>query len=380
MKKYFFTMMTAAMFFASCSNDDTAVPENNGTENQDDLVEIKLGTSSRVGTTVTESRAVEDWDDVTSVGIFMLDKGTAESNFWNDNTATGDNIPAKLVNIEATAGDPDENGKVDLTLTGSPYYYPRTKGRAYNFYGYHPYINTEPTIGETSVTISGSSFTGQEDIMYGYAINEDITAYSAEYFRTIAKAAEEGSNDAEEAMAAARPNIEFNHLTARLKVYLVQGYDYDANNELCQIKDITVELPTTYELEFTKENPEATLTFGDTNEPNSLLVEGIAANAGFITAEDEEFNATTTALIGDVLVPPTEIGEGYEFSIAWNKDGEISPITIALTGQDDDNTNALAFEAGKAYNIIIKINGPKEIEITATIAKWEDGGNWEFEI
>ena len=57
MKKVFLSMMTFAMIFASCSSDDTAIPESNGIANntQEDLVVIKLGTSSKLGTTVTES-------------------------------------------------------------------------------------------------------------------------------------------------------------------------------------------------------------------------------------------------------------------------------------------------------------------------------------
>ena len=167
-------------------------------------------------------------------------------------------------------------------------------------------------------------------------------------------------------------------------VYLVQGYDYDEANTLCQIKNITVELPTDYTLTFDKNTDEATdavLEFSGTPSPQSLVLSS-ALTGGYITTDKTTYTDPSTDLdkIGDILVPPTAVGEGYEFSIEWNENNEISPITIALTNDPTITTDDLAFEAGKAYNIIIKINGPKEIEITATIAEWQDGGKFEFEI
>ena len=53
-------------------------------------------------------------------------------------------------------------------------------------------------------------------------------------------------------------------------------------------------------------------------------------------------------------------------------DGEevSSPITIKLAED-------AAFEAGKAYNVNIAVNSMMQVEVNATLTKWQPGGDAE---
>ena len=385
MKKYFFTMMTTAMLFASCSSDDTVAP-NNGIENQEDLVEIKLGAGSRIGTSVSESRtAVDAWND-TEVGVFAVDKA-ANAN-WTDQTST-DNKPVLMSNVKGTVVASASGLTSDITLEGNKRYYPRNSVRNYEFYGYYPYDSNSANIATVEsangIKVTGN-FDGTQDIMAGKSqiltSEPEIGYFNAKYFRTEGESAE-------------TPNISFNHLTSRIQIQLLQGTDY--TDETCAIKSIKMDLPESYEYDlvsvaksfnddddtnvFTSED--ITWTYPTTSTENGNVV--IIQDNNGLTATDE--SAGTIPITCDFMVPAgngnTDIDtehDGYDayrlyltFTDPETNADVISEVDIKLTGY-------AAFEPGKKYLVKLKVHGPKEITVQATLVPWEDGENIETEI
>ena len=342
MKKYLFTMATAAMLFASCSSDDTVV--DNGV-NEEGLVEIKLGADSRVGSSVTESRAFASVESIENlnVGIFALDKAGLD---WNgDNTMTNrpvywNNLAANFKQKDLT--DPKYYANITTNVEAEKYY-PRNTEREYNFYAYSPKADNENvTIGSSSVKVNGT-FTGEEDIIWG--MSEKIEdAWNPGYIET------HGGN----------PEIAFEHLLSWFVVNVKKGNNYAAAT--CAIKELSIDHPTAYTLTV------ADSDFDKTQNEKADVLE-FTGNASPMNFYSGTFNPTSTDQfdnIANVFVKSNEKAEFYTLNITL---ADESKNKVALNIPND------GIEQGKKYNVNIVINGPTDIKITATLEPWGNGDN-----
>ena len=223
---------------------------------------------------------------------------------------------------------------------------------------------------------------GTTDIIYGKA--EDLNtpyAYSAYYFR------QEGNEDKV-------PTVAFAHKLMRL-TFAIQpgGKDKEAAKTMGVTKVEVVKVPT-----------KGTLVLADKDVP---------ANAGYIN-----FDWDTTADLADLALKakteatsteqkglepdftaydethatkacwvkddPVDIGQGimipvpdyennpdykYQLKITLiNKDGQTFEPEYPM----DLNTNGNKFAAGTSYKVTMTINGPKEIQLNATLEKWQE--------
>ena len=340
MKKYLFTMATAAMLFASCSSDDTVTNENG--VNDEGLVEIKLGADSRVGSSVTESRAfasVESIEDL-NVGIFALDK--AGLNWNGDNTMS--NRPVYWNNLAANFSkngtDPIYYANITTSIEAEKYY-PRNTEREYNFYAYSPKAdNGNVTIGSNSVKVNGT-FKGEEDIIWG--MSEKISgAWNPGYIET------NGGN----------PEIEFEHLLSWFVVNVKQGNNYAAST--CAIKELSIDHPTAYTLTVAHSD------FDNTQNKKEAVLE-FTGNASPMNFYSGTFNPTSNQQfdnIANVFVKSKEAAEFYSLNITL-ADGSENKVAL--------NIPNAGIEQGKKYNVNIVINGPTDIKITATLTPWDNG-------
>ena len=347
MKKYLFTMATAAMLFASCSSDDTVV--DNGA-NEEGLVEIKLGAGSRVGTDVSESKGraaepVDDWNN-TIVGIVAVSAGETP---WNEE---GTNPVTVLLNdVEGTIESSTENG---IDLKDGPWYYPRISRLGYNFFGYYP--KTGATLADGTITTGDKNFTGYDDIMWAEVNNDDKPAggYNADSFKGTTAV----QND---------PNLHFKHLTTLLKFVVKKGDDYD--DETCAINNFDVIIPATYNL---------TVASQDSEKPAGTIVWGDDRTAGVSAASvtlPYSFDDTTDNIeFGQIFVKPGETS----YSLILNIGNTTSSISET---KELKLSSGEAFAAGKVYTITMTVNGPQAITLTATLEGWIDSNeNIEFGI
>lgn len=169
MKKNLWIWAIAALSMAACTSEDVPTTEQIVTENDwispDGRVVVQLGAES--SPSVTVSRAPIEGDKVTSLtdlGIFAINRDEYISSAeWEEWPKTIDNCLLKNVKaqgankaqegsepVEVDPLDSDVNTGKKVTLfdtnasqAGAVYYYPIQGSQNYDFYGYHPYQNSE---------------------------------------------------------------------------------------------------------------------------------------------------------------------------------------------------------------------------------------------
>lgn len=368
MKKLFFGALTMVALLASCSSEDDVVANNNQA-GENDLVEIKLGTGSRIGTNVAEARAaLEKWSN-TTIGIYALGKNAAT---WDENE-TIDSKSVLLNNVKGSvAADsigetPADSANVVTFENSETYYYPRSNEEQYNFYGYYPVDQVTAafnTAGD-SLTVTGP-FDGTQDILWGKAEVVD-NGYNAGYFRTKTNGVwEENTNTA--------PDLKFKHILTRFVFNVNAGLDYDPDK--CAIDSIKIKQPNTYTMLLatkTASATEGTLTWGTDSTVIQALIGTPPLKLTLVATTYE-----TKEGVVDIMLPAAQ--SKYEFVLniksttGTGTETIVSPVTIIPTG------TIASFDAGKKYVINLTVHGPKQIEVTATLEAWEDGGELDFDI
>lgn len=348
-------------------------------------VEIKFGSKIKGTRAIVESDDQQNFT-LTNMGLFCLaiaknNINPNEANIDYTQGSAGYKYSVWVDNAEVQTEKYAVNNKTILTWAdGKKHYYPTGNWHKYAFYGYYPKQDAANIIyDKKSVSVMFEDLDGTTDIIYGKA--EDLNtpyAYSAYYFR------QEGNEDKV-------PTVAFAHKLMRLTFAIKPGgKDKEAAKTMGVTKVEVVKVPT-----------KGTLTLADKDAP---------ANAGYInfdwnttadlalkaktdatsteqkglepdfTAYDET-NATKACWVKD---DPVDIGQGimipvpdyennpdykYQLKITLiNKDGQVFEPEYPM----DLNTNGNEFAAGTSYKVTMTINGPKEIQLNATLEKWQE--------
>lgn len=348
-------------------------------------VEIKFGSKIKGTRAIVESDDQQNFT-LTNMGLFCLaiaknNINPNEANIDYTQGSAGYKYSVWVDNAEVQTEKDAVNNKTILTWAdGKKHYYPTGNWHKYAFYGYYPKQDAANIIyDKKSVSVMFEDLDGTTDIIYGKA--EDLNtpyAYSAYYFR------QEGNEDKV-------PTVAFAHKLMRLTFAIKPGgKDKEAAKTMGVTKVEVVKVPT-----------KGTLTLADKDAP---------ANAGYInfdwnttadlalkaktdatsteqkglepdfTAYDET-NATKACWVKD---DPVDIGQGimipvpdyennpdykYQLKITLiNKDGQVFEPEYPM----DLNTNGNEFAAGTSYKVTMTINGPKEIQLNATLEKWKE--------
>lgn len=395
MKKLFFIpCIIGASLLASCSSESELA--DNGasdalTSNQwshqiaNSNVEIKFGSKIKGTRAIVESDDQQNFT-LTNMGLFCLaiaknNINPNEANIDYTQGSAGYKYSVWVDNAEVQTEKDAGNNKTILTWAdGKKHYYPTGNWHKYAFYGYYPKQDAANIIYDNkSVSVMFEDLDGTTDIIYGKA--EDLNtpyAYSAYYFR------QEGNEDKV-------PTVAFAHKLMRLTFAIKPG---GKNKEAAKTMGVT-------KVEVVKVPTKGTLVLADKDVP---------ANAGYInfdwtttadlalkaktdatsteqkglepdfTAYDET-NATKACWVKD---DPVDIGQGimipvpdyennpdykYQLKITLiNKDGQVFEPEYPM----DLNTNGNEFAAGTSYKVTMTINGPKEIQLNATLEKWKE--------
>lgn len=347
-------------------------------------VEIKFGSKIKGTRAIVESDEQQNFT-LTNMGLFCLaiaknNINPNEANIDYTQGSAGYKYSVWVDNAEVKTEKDAVSNKTILTWAdGKKHYYPTGNWHKYAFYGYYPKQDAANIIYDNkSVSVMFEDLDGTTDIIYGKA--EDLTtpyAYSAYYFR------QEGNEDKV-------PTVAFAHKLMRLTFAIKPGRkDKEAAKTMGVTKVEVVKVPT-----------KGTLILADKDAP---------ANAGYIN-----FDWTTTAdLALKAKTDATGTGEGLEpeFTVydatnetkaCWVKDDEVNigqgimipvpdydtnpdykyQLKITLINKDgqvfepeypmDLNTNGKEFAAGTSYKVTMTINGPKEIQLNATLEKWQE--------
>lgn len=347
-------------------------------------VEIKFGSKIKGTRAIVESDDQQNFT-LTNMGLFCLaiaknNINPNEANIDYTQGSAGYNYSVWVDNAEVKTEKDDGNNKTILTWAdGTKHYYPTGNWHKYAFYGYYPKQDAANIIyDKKSVSVMFEDLDGTTDIIYGKA--EDLNtpyAYSAYYFR------QEGNEDKV-------PTVAFAHKLMRLTFAIKPGgKDKEAAKTMGVTKVEVVKVPT-----------KGTLILADKDAP---------ANAGYInfdwtTTADLALKAKTDASgTGKGLEPEfTTYDASNETKACWVKDDEVNigqgimipvpdyennpdykyQLKITLINKDgqvfepeypmDLNTNGNEFAAGTSYKVTMTINGPKEIQLNATLEKWKE--------
>ena len=347
-------------------------------------VEIKFGSKIKGTRAIVESDGQQNFT-LTNMGLFCLaiaknNINPNEANIDYTQGSAGYKYSVWVDNAEVkTEKDAGKNKTILTWADGKKHYYPTGNWHKYAFYGYYPKQDAANIIYDNkSVSVMFEDLDGTTDIIYGKA--EDLTtpyAYSAYYFR------QEGNEDKV-------PTVAFAHKLMRLTFAIKPGgKDKEAAKTMGVTKVEVVKVPT-----------KGTLVLADKDAP---------ANAGYInfdwtTTADLALKAKTDATgTGEGLEPEFTAYDGTnETKACWVKDDEVNigqgimipvpdydtdpdykyQLKITLINKDgqvfepeypmDLNTNGKEFAAGTSYKVTMTINGPKEIQLNATLEKWQE--------
>lgn len=354
-------------------------------------VEIKFGSKIKGTRAIVESDDQQNFT-LTNMGLFCLaiaknDINPNEANIDYTQGSAGYKYSVWVDNAEVKTENDAGNNKTILTWAdGTKHYYPTGNWHKYAFYGYYPKQDAANIIyDKKSVSVKFQNLDGTTDIIYGKA--EDLNtpyAYSAYYFR------QDGNEDKV-------PTVAFAHKLMRLTFAIKPGgKDKEAAKTMGVTKVEVVKVPTKGTLVLADKDVPANagyinfdwdtkddlvdLALKAKNEATSTEQKGLEPD---FTAYDETHEAKACWVKDD----PVDIGQGimipvpdyennpnykYQLKITLiNKDGQTFEPEYPM----DLNTNGKEFAAGTSYKVTMTINGPKEIQLNATLEKWQEDNN-----
>lgn len=416
MKKMFFFALAAAGMLTACSNDDTL--GGNGDQNVSEQ-QIRLGVASSkvqtrgTGTVGGMTDAENKWAGQT-LWVYMLQKGSMELGYYKTpaeaagaavGTAVFDNKEFKAPNTAASTVS-----GLATTADGAIAYYPVSGN--YDFWGYRvddavtgtPDVklmddtDTETTADLATKRVVAIKIDGSQDIMAGKA-----TPSTAE----VGKLGDYADNfySAYAARKGVQPNITFNHLLTRFTFEVRAGSKATAgegasgNTEAVRVQGVSVESLTDGKLTvaYKGETKEAADLLTFTGDASPLTLKQRAAGA--VDNNDPlvdlvevplTWPAVGEATVGDVI----PVGEALLVAPGQTE----YPLTIALAQKVKKNVadtekedmaleqkatikmdGVKVFEPGKSYKVTITVYGLEEIEVTATLVPWADGGSIDID-
>lgn len=415
MKKMFFFALAAAGMLTACSNEDTL--GGNGEQNVSEQ-QIRLGVASSkvqtrgTGTVGGMNDAENVWAGQT-LWVYMLQKGSMELGYYKTpaeaagaavGTAVFDNKEFKAPNTAANTVS-----GLATTADGAIAYYPVSGN--YDFWGYRvddavtgtPDVklvddtDTEVEAAAATKRVVDITIDGSQDIMAGKATPsaDEVTKlgnYGENFYSAYA------------ARKGVQPNITFNHLLTRFTFEVRAGSKATAgegasgNTEAVRVQGISVESLTDGKLTvaYKGETKEAAdlLTFTGTASPLKLKQRADATadhNNPLVDLVEVPLTwPAGEATVGDVI----PVGEALLVAPGQTE----YPLTIALAQKVKKNTTAAdkedmdleqkatikmdgtkTFEPGKSYKVTITVYGLEEIEVTATLVPWADGGSIDID-
>ena len=413
----FFFALAAAGMLTACSNDDTL--GGNGEQNVSEQ-QIRLGVASSkvqtrgTGTVGGMTDAENVWAGQT-LWVYMLQKGSMDLAYYKAPAVGGVATPDVEVfnNKKFTAPDAANNTKSGLATTadGTIAYYPVSGN--YDFWGYRvddaagatPVVKivddngdevTADHMDQATKRVVDIEIDGSQDIMAGKAEpSADEVAKLGNYADNFysAYAARKG----------VQPNITFNHLLTRFTFEVRAGSKATAglpaggNTDAVKVTGVSVDSKTTGTLTvaYTGATKEAAEFLTFTGDASALTLKQRDAaladnNAPLVALEPVSLTWTDdAATIGDVikvgealLVAPGETE--YPLTISLSQD-VLEQLTGAKVTRPLEQKATIKmdgtkkFEPGKSYKVTITVYGLQEIEVTATLVPWADGGSIDID-
>ena len=379
-KLYVYVAMFAIGTMAACQKNNDVNPQggNDGVIDDNSPVAVQLGVSGinlDVNVTSKGAGAIDTWKQ-NALYVYAFDRTV-------DNFQTG---TAFIANVQGTApGETSPATDADTVTVGQitllnpnvgqgtePFYY--AGSTTYDFYGY--YIDDAavesayqaevltPTKEATRIFIP-FRIDGTQDLMIAKADQATDVARPA-VTETVNEA---NAYSAYAARRGVQPVLKFQHLLSRFKFEIVPGAP-SANGVTID----SIALESKVEGNLVVVGAARGIEAAVEAEPDTLNLPGIDASGVKTETWNAEAakDAQTPKSVGtDLLVMPGETS--YKLFVWMHKDtGETTVDPLVSVVEFEEGT---AFEAGKQYNVTIRVYGLEEVEVTAHLTGWEDGGD-----
>lgn len=325
--------------------------------------------------------------------------GLENSNNWNGETLyvmgfdnslesyTNPETAAFIWNVSAAAPATGASGAInvyDKNASGTyeesgtdPFYY--EDGVVYNFYGYH--IDDafegaqEPDAAPAPAASAAGDYIyvpfvidGSQDLMVG-ATDPDADKQAA----TEPGAADVTVANIYSSYAARRgiqPTLKFTHLLSQFQFKVIAGSE---SGKKVNVTSVSLVSQTKGNMVVASKNAEVPVGIRDTTDKAELT---LALTPSVAPADD------AASLTGCILAIPTS---KYQMTVTLESGtdsgsgdepyypGTIEPVKaeVALTDAE--------FEAGKIYTVTIKVNGPEDVQVSASLAPWQTGDDIEID-
>ena len=399
MKKLFISTLAVAALLCSCSSDDDFAVNGNPS-NESDIVAIKLGVSAGVTRGTGTVGGVNDGSLTTAnnhwnsekVNVFMFKKGTLELAYFVD--GRGDSTEIYNNEVFTTPSSTEDPNTVPAVAVGGVKYFP-PQGN-YDFWGYR-LDDANPGIPVNDSATVKVSFTidGSQDVMAAKAVltpaqETSARSWGADSVRFYS---------AYSARKGVQPNMVFNHLLTRLNFQIIAG---DTNVIANQVKLDTIAVES---------HAAGILTVADTlGLTNAERIEWTDSTDNALYLKERLSDAVDTQLTDLTPVYPgydtdtlrtsegvdsfyvhtpkeTQVGEAllvapqtsYKILVKLSQPDKNDPSNIlSYTYVFTMNPPSNTFEMGKSYNVKLTIYGLQEIQVTTSLAPWEDAGDIEI--
>ena len=372
---------------AACSKNDNVDPQGNGgntviDDNSPVAVELGVkGIDLDVNVSSKAQGSVDAWDASQTLYVYAIDRSDAQF----ANTPLIDNISASS---PATGA---QNNVLNLVQPASAgeyageYFYFQGS-TVYDFYGYYvdDAVEGTPTPSRTDGTITlPITITGAQDIMLAKA--DPAVDIEASTDPNKGQVTSETAYSAFAARRGVQPTLEFQHQLARFTFNIVPG---SASGDLITVTAIELQSNTTGTLQIAPAVEAGQPTILSQATPDYLSLANETSGANNLPYNVPEYTGADQdpIKVGEsLMVMPGQTSYNLRVSMTQDGNGDTDlPVNtletvIAATNVDtnDDGTvdGVATFEAGKTYEITIKVYGMERIEVSATLKAWEDGGS-----
>ena len=353
MKKLFFYAMLALGMTAACQKPDVEVENPDLDDNSP--VEVVFGVKAPSITVTKTKAAVDDWNSET-VYVYGFDS-------TNDFLING--VAANVGKVTDTNGaEADES---TLTFANDKKFYYQVDA-VYDFYAY--YTGKPETVSadlKAEVEIDGS-----QDVMLAKT-NKDEDAKAVIEGKTLNK---ERIYSAYAARRGVHPTLVFDHMLSRFEFKVVKGTTPNEGHT-ADVNVTGIEI-----LSYSKGALDIKAhTFTATGEKTAL--KSVITDGAYTPSTNAEASA---GKISDLMVFPGESTMTLKVSLAPAKaddpnlkDIVIDPMEVSLDAAKIANSGATTFEAGKKYTVTITVYSLEEVQVSASLTEWVEGGSTTYD-
>jgi len=385
--------LASVMMLGSCSNEQDEVQQDRIVI-ATSPVEMRLG--SNVGAVATRS-ALDDSETIDTLGVFALARHSltinqlpADIQWWG--TDETQETACRMFNVESRK----TGALVKWIDENAHYFYPMTQFYAYDFYAYYPRVaDNELDKSTENELYVDYKLDGKTDILWGRAASMESTGYSAAYFT---------QDKAHFTEAAYLPQLNLRHMLTRLVFYAVPAPKYNGDAEpdytaAKQMQVVSIKVVNAYT------DVRLTIADLDLDSPTSMVT-GCATNSstdeswwrGRLNTTSEARDTITLAdlpiadsvqpVFAPVMVPDestlpngVQLGESmmlypqanYKLQVVLLNTADnlyhVSEIPLLIMPGGDP------FMAGAQYKVVLRVGGPTELSVRASLADWDDGGS-----